>query len=297
MDSSVQPRISVCIPVYNCEKYIGLTVESVLAQTLQDFELLILDNCSTDGTLQIIRRYDDSRIRVIENKTNIGMEGNWNKALSEAGGEYIKILCADDLLYPTCLQRQLAVYEDAANSGVALVCCGRDIINEHNNKLLRRNFKGHQGRMPGKQAITQTIRAGTNLIGEPTAVLIRADVLTKAGGFDADIPYLIDLDFWCRILLAGDLYIIPDSLCAFRVSYVSLSVTIGHSQSLEFRKFIASLGGSSTCQLNSIDRGLGMVYAFINSMLRQLFYKLLLQDSSVSGWILKYIAGSKKLYD
>lgn len=276
MDKLFRPYISVCIPVYNCERYIGATIKSVLDQTFKNFELVILNNCSTDRTLDIIRQYMDPRIRVIENETNIGAEGNWNKALSEARGKFVKILCADDLLYPNCLERQLAVFEDPYNEGVALVCCGRDIINEQGNKIMNRNFKGQSGRLLGYQAIKKTIRAGTNRIGEPTAVLFRADVLTNSGQFNASIPYIIDLDLWCRMLLHGDLYIIPESLCVFRVSSNSWSVAVAHSQSQDFHKFITKLGKDPRYQLNWMDRFLGRIMASVNRMLRQLFYKMLL---------------------
>lgn len=278
MDKVYQPYISVCIPVYNCEGYIGSTIESVLVQTFKNFELIILNNYSTDRTLDIIRQYNDPRIRIIENETNIGAEGNWNKALSEARGKFIKILCADDLLYPNCLERQVAILENPSNKGVVLVCCGRDIIDERGNKILARNFKGHTGRFSGQYAVKKNIRAGTNLIGEPTAVLFRAEVLTKAGQFDISIPYVIDLDFWCRILLQGDIYIIPESLCVFRVSATSWSVTVARSQSQDFQRFITRLGEDPSYQLDFLDKVLGRIMALVNRILRQVFYKVILQD-------------------
>ena len=283
MDRFSQPYISVCIPVYNCEKYIGATIESVLAQTVKDFELIILNNCSTDRTLDVICQYNDPRIRLIENETNIGAEGNWNKALFEARGEFIKILCADDLLYPTCLERQLAVFENFSNDGVALVCCGRDVINGQGKKIMKRNFKGQCGRLLGHHVIKKTIRAGTNLIGEPTAVLFRADVLANAGQFDATIPYIIDLDLWCRMLLHGDIYIIPESLCVFRVSSNSWSVAVAHSQSQDFQNFIMRLGEDPRYQLSLLDKAIGWIMASINRMLRQLFYKVILRNKKAES--------------
>lgn len=278
MDRFSRPDISVCIPVYNCEKFIGATIDSVLAQTCKDFELIILNNCSTDRTLDVINQYNDPRIRLIQNETNIGAEGNWNIALIEARGEFIKILCADDLLYPNCLERQLAVFKKFSNDGIALVCCGRDVIDEQGKKIMRRNFKGQSGRLLGQHAIKKTIRAGTNLIGEPTAVLFKADVLTNVGQFDASIPYIIDLDFWCRVLLYGDLYTIPESLCIFRVSSNSWSVAIAHSQSKDFQKFIIKLREDPRYQLKMIDEAMGRIMATINRLLRKIFYKIILQN-------------------
>src|SRR3974377_1497390 len=100
-----QPLISICIPCYNGEGFIARTLESVLTQTFGDFEVLIADNKSTDSTISVIRTYPDPRIKVVQNESNLGLERNWNKVLSMASGRYVKLLCADDLLYPECLSR------------------------------------------------------------------------------------------------------------------------------------------------------------------------------------------------
>ena len=84
------PLVSVCIPVYNGEKYIGETIESVLKQTFKDFELVVCNNCSTDHTLDVVSKYQDPRIRVVTNEQNVGMVGNWNVCLKEARAKNIK---------------------------------------------------------------------------------------------------------------------------------------------------------------------------------------------------------------
>lgn len=271
------PLISVCIPVYNCELYIGAAIESVLAQTCGDFELVILNNCSTDRTAEVIRSFRDPRIRTIDNATNIGAEGNWNKALAEARGRYVKIVCADDLLHPSCLERQVAVLEDPAYAGVVMVCCGREVIDARGKKLLSRSFARSSGRLAGQRAIRRTIRAGGNLIGEPTAVLFRRSVLPRVGNFSIAIPYVIDLDFWCRMLLEGDLFFMHEELCAFRVSANSWSVQVADSQSNDFCSLIHKLSADPRFGLSPADRFVGGRRAVLNKWLRQMFYKFLLR--------------------
>jgi glycosyltransferase involved in cell wall biosynthesis len=83
------PKVSVCIPVYNCEAYLANTIRSVLAQSLTDFELVIIDNASTDRTAEIISGFEDPRLRSLRNEKNLGMMGNWNRCLEEARGEFI----------------------------------------------------------------------------------------------------------------------------------------------------------------------------------------------------------------
>lgn len=266
------PMVSVCIPSYNIEKYIGITIESALSQTYKDFELVIIDDNSRDKTLDIIKRYSDYRIRVIINEKNLGPQENWNKALNEAKGKYIKILCHDDLLYPTCLQSQVEILQNSINPRVVIVCSGRDIIDETGRKIVKRNFPMQKGVLSGKSAIKKIIRYGANPIGEPTAVLFRSEIIKKIGYFCESIPYVIDLDYWCRMLLYGNLYIIPESLCAFRVSSRAWSTKIGYSQIRQFMQFINRLKKDKRYELNCLDCNLGRLRANLNGIARNLFY-------------------------
>ena len=131
-----QPLVSVCIPVYNCERYIGEAIESVLNQTLQDFELIVCDNCSTDNTLKVVEGYRDPRIRVFRNERNLGQSANFNKSLSLSRGKYIKLLCSDDIFYPDCLKAQAEVLEDPRNASVVMVFCSRDIMRSDGKRIM-----------------------------------------------------------------------------------------------------------------------------------------------------------------
>jgi len=275
MNPPSQPIISVCIPSYNGENYIGETIESVLSQTYKDFELVITDDCSTDRTIDIIGEYKDYHIRLIKNESNLGAEDNCNKVISESKGKYIKLLHHDDLLYSSCLENQVEILEAFENKDVVLVCCGRDIINERDRKILQRKFKGKSGRFSGGQIIKKTVRAGTNIIGEPSSVLFRSDILRKTGGFDGSIPYLTDLDLWCRMLLHGDIYISSKVLCAFRVSSTSLSTAIGRSQRKEFEKFVNKLYEDKRYHLDVFDCLSGKVKAYFYGIFRNLLYKVI----------------------
>ncbi len=276
------PHVSVCIPTYNSEEFIGEAIESVLRQTMADFELIVIDDGSTDHTLAKASAYgDDPRIRVFSNETNMGMEGNWNRVLSEAGGRYIKVLCDDDRLHPECLERQAAVLDDPAHEGIALVCSDRRIIDSKGRTILTRGFPGKRGRVNGREAVRRCIRAGTNLIGEPSAVLFRAEIINKIGKFDGTIPYMIDLDYWFRALLHGDLYVIGSVLCDFRVSSESTSVQTVNSQFGDVRKFIDKyIGHPAITGVSSVDRKIGLLNAFKACSLRHVLYRLLLHTAS-----------------
>src|SRR4051812_14822954 len=129
------PAVSVCIPVFNGGPVIEETMGSVLAQTFTDLELVVIDNCSTDDTVARAQAVDDPRVRVVVNDTNIGMCGNWNRCLEEASAEYVKIVCADDVLYSDCLARQVRLLSEQPDA--VLATGTRDIIDDDGRRLMR----------------------------------------------------------------------------------------------------------------------------------------------------------------
>ena len=265
------PTVSVCIPVYNCEAYIAKTIQSVLAQTLTDFELVIIDNASTDRTAEIIKQFNDPRIKSLRNERNLGMMGNWNRCLEEATGDYIKLLPADDLIYPTCLERQVSAFTQHEN--VALVCCSRDIIDVNGKKLIKRSFTGLNGLVKGAKAVGRIVRSGTNRLGEPGAILFRRDLIAQKHRFSDQYPYVIDLGLWIKLLGMGDLFVIQDSLCAFRVSPQSESVNSRHFHRDDFSRFIRSMD-KDHYELSSFDIFSGVANSSLLELMRRVFYKL-----------------------
>ena len=90
------PPVSVCIPTYNYGRFLGRAIESVLGQAFGDFELLVVDNASTDGTDELVAGYDDPRLSYLRNERNLGLFGNFERCLELARSDLVKILCADD---------------------------------------------------------------------------------------------------------------------------------------------------------------------------------------------------------
>lgn len=208
------PRVSVCIPAFNAADYLHQAVQSVLEQNYQDFEIVIVDNCSTDHTRSLVSELQQSgngRIRFYQNDRNIGLVGNLNRCLDYAKGTYIKFLCADDLLLPGCLEQMVAGLD--AQQSIKLVAGGRSIIDKHGRKLTVRRYSSSNVLVLGKQAITECL-FGSHYIGEPTAVMFRKSDLQ--GGFREDLPQVLDIDMWFRLLEQGDLLYIGEPLCAIR---------------------------------------------------------------------------------
>jgi len=176
-----QPLVSVLTPVYNGADYIARCIESVLAQTYSNFEYIIVNNCSKDGTLEIAQTYaqKDARIRVHDNSTFVGVIDNHNLAFSliSPPSKYVKVLSADDWIYPECLTQMVALAEE--NPTVALVgtymLAGKQVMNtglEYDNKVV----KGHE-------ICRATLLGGPYVFGAPTSLLYRADVVRQGKAF------------------------------------------------------------------------------------------------------------------
>ena len=208
------PKVSVLIPTYNYAHFLAEAIESVLAQDFQDFELLIMDDCSSDNTAEVARPFcaRDARVRFAVNAANLGMVNNWNHCLEEARGQYVKFLFGDDKLSaPKALGKMAALLRD--NPSAMLAASGRLILDEKSNVIstCRRWRDGiHQGR----KIIEACLMEDGNLIGEPSAVLFRK---SDAGRFfDPKYRQVVDLEMWFYLLEKGDLVYTREPLCAFR---------------------------------------------------------------------------------
>lgn len=268
----ITPAISICVPAYNAAAWIEQTLDSVLCQTRGDFELLVLDDCSVDDTLSLVRRYQDSRIRVLTNESNRGAEASWNRLLAEARGEFVKLLCCDDLLYPECLAVQARVLEDPARRSVGIVCGPRDIIDDAGRVLVRRRGLRPMAAAAGREIVRRIVTSGRNLLGEPLTVLFRRDLLQTVGGFDAIQPYCIDMDMWCRLLAVTDLAVVPETVGAFRVSLSSWSFRLAGRQASQDRAFFSRVRSQIVPEVPAWQLRLGQFRCTRDAFLRQLLY-------------------------
>lgn len=272
------PAVSVCIPVFNGERFIAAAIESVLRQTFTNFELIIIDDHSSDRSLDVIYGYNDARLRVVVNDCNIGAEGNWNRCLTESKGRYLKLLPQDDVLAPTNLAKQVSVLNQDEQNSIALVFCARTIIDAAGGILMARGCPGGSiGVISGQQLIRRCLCYGTNLIGEPGGVLFRRALAVDIGSFDASAPYVIDLDYWFRLLLCGNGYYLPEKLSSFRVSAGSWSIAISGKQSEDFRLFVARISRNPDFGIRYIDVLMANLMARINNVMRMLIYRFVLK--------------------
>lgn len=267
------PAVSVCVPAYQAERYLADTVSSVLSQTFTDFELVVLDNASTDRTSEILDGFADPRLRVVRNERVLPLADNWNRAVAETTAPLVKLVCADDLLHPCCLERQRAVL--AADPGLALVCSRRDLINEEARLISHnRGLRGLLGRQPSAVVARKIVRHGGNPLGEPGGALFRRKDFDAVRGFDARWRFPMDLALWIRLLEFGDFFGMRDSLAAFRIGRGSVSARAQRVEYAEQRYLSERLAAAPEWGVRRRDRLVGAAKAPGARLRRQALFLL-----------------------
>jgi len=201
------PEVSVVMAVFNGERYLPLAIESVLHQDHDAFELVILDDASTDATADIIRRYNDPRIVYLRNESNEGQTRSLNIALAAARGAFIARIDADDVYLPRKLRKQ----HDFMLASPNIVACGTWAI--------RIDAEGH----PIGMNATPTRRADILfriLHGVPlchVSVMMKRDAIMRHGGYDTRYRYAADFDLWSRLIRANCVLAnLPEPLMQYR---------------------------------------------------------------------------------
>lgn len=216
MDRKEQLLVSIVIPAYNNENTIIATLESIRNQSYKNIEIIIIDDNSKDKTLQLVteQQKKDNRIKIYHNSTNLGMIGNWNKCIQMSNGEFVKLVCADDLLDKNEIEKETGVM--ILNPSVNLVESDTRLIDINGKKT--GSFKRYHksGLVKGKK-IARTSIIWNNFFGAPVNNLIRKSVLDKTGYFDEQFTYILDFDMWMKIACTGDVYIIHELLNSFRI--------------------------------------------------------------------------------
>jgi glycosyltransferase involved in cell wall biosynthesis len=267
------PRVSVCIPVYRGEQYLAETMRSVLDQTYEDYELIVLDNASPDATPCIARSFNDPRVHIETNTTTLSQPDNWRRAVELCRAPLIKLVCADDLLHPRCLEVQVPQLE--ADAGLALVAARRNMIDE-NSKLLvpSRGLKGLAGRRSAVDVARKVVRSGSNPIGEPAGVLFRRADYLAVGGWQPARRWAMDLDLWVRLLQCGDFYGLSETLASFRVGSQSLSAKNEAEIYDDQKAIMQQVAATPQLQIRPIDRAAARVGAPMGRLRRRVLFAL-----------------------
>lgn len=235
------PEVSICVPAYRAAEVLPATLRSALAQDHPDFEVVVIDNASPDQTARSIRRFThDPRLRFVEFDDYVDLADNWRRAMDQCRGEFVKLVCADDLIHPHALSAQAAVLR--RDPSVSVVASRRQII-DGEGYVLSRASGLHQllGRHTAQEVARQVVTLGINPIGEPGSAMFRLADYHEVGGWDGERVFNMDIDLFLRLLTKGDLYGLKDAHAAFRVWPMSLSSRHNESQFQENLAFIQAV--------------------------------------------------------
>ena len=241
------PLVTVCIPTYNGAAFLGECIDSAIAQSFGDLEILVVDDSSTDDTLAIARSHArrDKRIRVCHNTANLGLVGNWNRSVSLARGEWIKFLHQDDRLEAHCVDLMLS----ATRPGVALVATRRRLtfaadVSKDTKAFYNRYLSDHDvtrlfpsSPYVSPQRFADALLRGAhgNFLGEPTAVMLHRSAFDTYGYFNPDLVSLCDWEYWARVAVNTGFCYVDHPLADFRVHSRSESARVRASERSRLR--------------------------------------------------------------
>ena len=211
------PRVSIIIPSYNHARFVGEAMESVIRQSYEDLELIVIDDGSTDGTSEVARSIADPRISVIACPKNRGAAVVVNEALGRAKGEYVSILSSDDFFLPGKLEKQVRFLDENQQIGAVF---GLPQFVDENSKPFWNPSHPFANRFTsenrGRHEWLRHFFYSGNCLCHPT-ILIRRACYEAVGAFDPLLMQLPDLDLWVRLSSRYEIHILPEKLTAFRV--------------------------------------------------------------------------------
>lgn len=269
----MNPRVSVVVPAYRNVEYLAHTLDSILAQDYDDFELVVADHSSADGTDVLLAGYaDHPKVRVLSpTPAGGGAKANWDRVSMAARGELLKLVCGDDLIAPNALSRQVAALD--AHPSAVLVACKRDLIDAHGKVVIASRGLGPlDGLVSGRVAVRASVKAGTNLFGEPGCVMFRRELLVQLGGWDNSHPYLIDQASYSAIMLQGDMVALRESLASFRINAGQWSVRLMKDQAQQAIDFHNALAAADPDLVPAMTLQLGNLKARLMAHSRRLAY-------------------------
>jgi len=212
-----RPLVTVAIPSYNHAKYISQTIQSILDQTFQDFEILIIDDASSDNTLEVVKSFCDSRIKLTILKKNSGVCKTSNLCIANALGEYIAIIASDDMMEKTKLEKQVSFLQN--NPKYSAVFSGMEVIDENGIKQKKKTKKYTKIFEKENRDRFEWLRfffSNGNCIAAPS-MLAKTSALKEVGGFNSSLTQAHDFDLWVKLCLKGhEIYIIGEKLLKYR---------------------------------------------------------------------------------
>lgn len=289
VNNIAKPKISVIMSVYNGGKNLRHSIESILKQSFNDFEFIVIDDCSTDNSYEIIKSFDDDRIRIIRNEVRLYLTKSLNKAIRMARGEYVARQDADDISLPHRLEKQVIFLEK--NPEVAMVGTSAYLINE-------------EGKVIGKRIVPSDPRKILLKVNPIIhgSVMIRKKIIDKLGLYNELFKYSQDYELWLRISKNYDIRNLQETLYCLRIHGSSIGQTKAFEQALY--AILARKTATSALKLNEqlansiVLQNMTHVYRYLTRWEKLLLYKTLIGSKFNTGlWHSKVGRVFIKVYD
>jgi glycosyltransferase involved in cell wall biosynthesis len=212
------PAVSVAITAYNSGPWVAEAVRSALGQTLDDIELVVVDDASTDDTYEAVAAVDDTRLRLYRNATNLGEAANWNRTVSLCRSPLVKLLCSDDLLDPECVEKMSRLF---SHPTVGMVFSRRAILGDRSRAESYGSAHTRFGELgdvnDGRSLFERYLqtRFDDNWVGEPSNVMLRSDVFGTVR-FDPRVVRT-DMAMWIHTMFHYDVGFVDEELTTYRV--------------------------------------------------------------------------------
>lgn len=226
-----KPLVSVFIPVYNSEEYIKDALNSIVTQSYTNLEIIIVDDCSTDQSVEIINSFQDSRIRLLRNEENKGIPYNRNLGLKESKGKYMAIMDADDIALPNRIEEQVAFMENHLDI---------DAIGTYYEMFggkVSRTFKPNY--ISPEEIKIQLLFFSQ--IGNPTAMVRLSTIKEHHITYNPNYFVAQDYDMWVQISKVGKLHILPEVLLKYRTGHSNITKKSQEEKALKRKKIIDSI--------------------------------------------------------
>lgn len=242
------PTVSVIIPTYNRAHLIGRAIQSVLNQTYQDFELIIVDDGSTDNTEDIIKEFQkkDERIKRIRHDKNKGGSAARNTGIKAAKGDYIAFLDSDDEWLPQKINKQIVIFKERS-SKIGAVYTGFLYLDKYGNRI-------KNAYIPRKKGYIYEDLLLKNCVGTCSTLLIRKECFKQVGLFDEKLPASQDWDMWIRISRYYEYDFLENSFVKYRVHFNQISTNLNskvRAEMLMQEKYIDQLKNRKYVYSNS----------------------------------------------
>ena len=214
-DDGAPPRLSVCLPTYNGEAYLADALRSILQQSYRAFEVVVVDDGSSDRTLDILRTFADPRVRIYQNPHQRGIPGNWNAAVGLARGEYVCVFHQDDVMLAENLTRKMALFD--ADPSLSLVHSRAECIVEDGapKRVAEWREEAETDFVAEGEAYFRKLLLHGDCICAPT-VVVRREQLAALGGFSEALGYACDYEMWMKLCVEGRVGFLNDVLVSYR---------------------------------------------------------------------------------